>query len=227
MQFEIFKSAYSYWVRILKSGGDSLIRAAYDELRRVSASPGGPDIRKYSWCRQLKSALEELNLQHLWLANSSNLILSSKSVFLNSLESHLKRNDSNLILHSSFIPHYNTIKPLKRAAPYLNFKLPLHSVRRIAQLRLNLSTIFYEGRYLDMGMWVERNCKFCGDQLSLSHALHECKGSAALRRNFSLPECSEPATYLLFLSELSNKKQTVITYSNICGYVKQVIQQFS
>ncbi len=224
-RFRVLKQAFNFWIRILTSREDSLIRAAYDELRRVSASEPQCETR-YSWCKQLESALIDLNLHKLWVANSATRIVNSKPIFLNSLESLCKLKDSVLISNSSFIPHYNTIKPSRNPARYLNFKLPLHTVRIIAQLRLNLSTIYFQDRFFDLGMWERMNCKFCGDELSLSHALHECNSMLSLRYRFRFPICTDQESYLRFLSDLSNKQQDQQTYNNICVFVKLVIKNY-
>ena len=223
-RFEVLKQVYGFWVRILTSKADSLVRAAYDELRRVSASLDAEEA-KYSWCRQLEIVLEELNLHHLWKSGSANSVLRSRALFLQSLESSCRTFDLDQVKKSSFIPHYHSILPIKRSAPYLNFNLPLYTIRKIVQIRLNLNTIFYEDRVIDLGMWEEKFCKFCGNQLSLSHALCECPNNVKLRQQLSFT-CTDQLSYLNFLSDIANVKHTSIQYKNIYVFVQNVIKNY-
>jgi len=186
---------------------DSLVRAAYDELRQGSASTE-MDGAELSWCRRLECVLEELNLHRLWKSNSADYSLQCKHLFLLSLKTRCRTLDLEHIKNSSFISHYFSIIPAKNlsSAPYLNFKLRLYTVRRIAQIRLNLNTIFYEGRTIGLGMWEEKYCKFCGYQPSLSHALHECANNVKLRQQLAFP-CSDQLGYLRFPSDLGHKNK--------------------
>jgi len=140
-----------------------------------------------------------------------------KRLFLQSLEISCRTLDLEQITSWSFIPHYNSITPVKDSSStlYLNFKSHLYTARKIAQIKLNMNTSFYEGRALDLDMWEEEYCKFCGNQLSLSHALHEFALNVKLRQQLSFL-CSDQLSYLRFLLNLGNKKQTSTQYKSTC-----------
>jgi len=95
------------------------------------------------------------------------------------------------------------------------------------QLRLNISFIFHEDRFIDLGMWEEISCKYCGEQLSLPHALVECINQKhnVLPGQNNTP-CTNQAIYLQFLSDLSNIKQTPLSYKNIYLSVRNTIENY-
>jgi len=138
------------------------------------------------------------------LSNSINYISSFKEIIVGKIVAAWKLRDNNRCQVSSSVPHYLQILSHKRN--YLHFNLPYFIVKLIFNFRLNFSKIYFNGNFVDLGMWKRAICKFCGDNLSLFHVIYECNNFVDLRRNLRVFPSLDSHSSLVFLSNLANIK---------------------
>jgi len=179
ISLEIAKLAMNMFERILKSPLDSLLYNSYFALRRVSSLY--PDT-KYSWCLQMSELLSSVGYENVWNKNSANFFCSFRASAIFKHRQNLRAADLRLARNSSTVPHYFRIVNCGGAERYLRRNLPTYIVTCISQFRLNYSSIFNRGKWINLGMFEEKLCTLCGERASLSH-LFECDQLSQLRSN--------------------------------------------
>jgi hypothetical protein len=219
----IAKLAYSFWLRILGAKETSLISAAYNDLRKSAVSP--TQQCEGNWCSRLGELLESLDLKHVWNKNSYNFAQSHYQIFLAKYRIKLGVEDVKSAEASTTIPHYhNLIKSDYGAKFYLTTPLPQYAVKRIAQIRLNRNTVLNQGQWVNLGDFKTCACRFCGEELSLSHVLETCTQHNVERQALLLDNRQNSVGD--FINTLSTKIQPTRSYKSLHVFLCKIIRKY-
>jgi len=195
IKVEVLKAVLALWSSILKSKTNSLLYNAYYALRAglsINQSPDAPP----TWCSHLRKTLTDLGFQHVWEANSSNVLDLFLTERIETCGARLRSSDLERMAKSSSIPHYPLIKASHNLAePYLKNSLLTNYAKTIAQLRLGYNVLCVKNKWLKLGEITGTPCNLCGDTESLSHIILECPGRANERLKW-IPEIASGQTSL-------------------------------
>ena len=180
---DVMKLSLLMYQRILSSPPSSLLHESYLALRRVSDKH---NIKKYSWCTQLKDALSVLGYGEVWNKNCADFLFVRRAEILGRLRQTLGDADVNRARVSKSIPHYLQISNGYAAEKYLTQNLPAYLVTGICQVRLNYSIVYNQGKWYNLSMFDSKTCKLCGEQESFAH-LFECPQLADIKTRILPP----------------------------------------
>ena|SRR5438105_4117356 len=108
---------------------------------------------------------------------------------------------------SNFIPHYSAIKGHVNREDNFN-KNNLGICRVIAQLRLNASRIFVDGRSTKFDDF----CKYCGQSESLEHMCNDCPGYKLVRERYLVHLNFDVLSYISDTNQLKTKCRNVFLF---------------
>jgi hypothetical protein len=185
LEYDVFKGAWSIFTKLLNSEESQLALNAYKELRKVSTLYPDP---KYSWCLQFRSLLAHIGLEGVYDRQQRGEVIAIRNHALAKYREFLKSRDLKQAEDSKTIPHYfPSIKARKEIEPFLKNQLPVSVVTTILQVRLNSNAVFSQGRWHNVGHFVDVPCKLCGDRLSFYHLTWECWGTLGTRKKYFTP----------------------------------------
>jgi len=215
--YQVAKLAYLFWRRILGAQEGSLLRTAYESLRRGLEID--PD-QKNNWCAQLRDVLLYVDLGWVWERNNLNTCKSYLNRFLDKLKERLTNEDRKKAKDSTTMPHYSSLAE-STPAFYLAASLPRFAVTRIAQLRLNHSIVLNRRNWANVGAFRDSTCNLCGSQLSLSHLLTECPALLTRRIQF----CQNVPMNQIIL-ELTTRIQSEANYVSLHKFMTEILRPF-
>jgi len=183
VKLQVAKLMYSFWVRIQSAESGSLIKCAFLDLKQ--AAENAHFRENENWAKQIHDLLNEVGMNSFWTWNNHYVSKSFKNKFIRTLSTILAMADVQAAKDSSTMLHYHElIKGHYGTKSYLLRDLPRYLTSAIAMIRLNRNQVLSRGKWTNLGEFKSVRCKFCGDNLSLSHLVYFCTRTNTIRERF-------------------------------------------
>jgi hypothetical protein len=204
-----------YWIKILKSDNNCIIKQVYRMLRNDANS--NISYNSHNWAYQIKTILENLGLSDLWI-NQDNSVIVLPIIKQRLLDQYYQQWYSN-INNSQRLLTYSRFKHSFNLEPYLEI---IHEKKfKIALSRFRLSSHQLEierGRYSNIPR-DERKCRFCNRNVIENeyHFLLVCPLYTSIRQKYLKPYYNSWPTLNKFdrLMSSCNKKEII----NLSKYI--------
>ncbi len=141
---------------------------------------------KYNWVSQMKLIYNNYGLSFLAKADVTSFCSHVGSLLISVID-NVRQNDIMQTKESTRYSYYSEIlNEIPLPAKYINLRLPCKMVSLIAQLRLNVNSIYFDKSTFEFNK--NDLCPLCNKENSLNHFIMECvpiNTMNSLRRTFS------------------------------------------
>ena len=179
-------SIVKYWLKVINSGDNQLIRIAYEDMRRDTSC-----AKCDNWAMKVKTILNEYGFGSAWLNQS----VEDQNKFIVLFERRIK---DNFIQHcfadieaSMRCRTYKDIKSIHDIEPYLQRDIHISIRSAFTKLRLSSHRFMVErGRWMNPKVqYIDRKCTLCNDNdiQDEYHIVLKCAYYNEVRRKYIKP----------------------------------------
>ena len=203
-------SIVNYWLKVINSGDNQLIRIVYEDMRR-----GISCAKSDNWAMKVKTILNEYGFGSAWLNQSVEDQNKFIVLFERRIKDNLKQHCFADIEASTICRTYKDIKSIHDIEPYL--QRDIYSSLRFAFTKLRLSShsfMIERGRWMKPKVqYIDRKCTLCNDNdiQNEYHIVLKCAYYNKVRKKYIRPYYHRHHSMCKF-QELINKNNKRDTF---------------